>query len=631
MKNFPAALLLAAVQLVTALSVTQAADEKAAETAIKPAEVTLGRPVDFERDIYPILDANCIACHNLAVDESGLVLEDVKAILKGGKRGVSVVAKEPDKSLLYLVASRASGPAMPPLPNDVEARALTPQELGLLRQWILEGANAGSGSTGGAVQWQPIPADLNAIYATALSSDQRIVAAGRANQIYLYDIQTKQLLGRLTDPGLAGVEADGKRMYPVGAAHRDFVHSLAFSPDGNLLASGGFRVVKLWQRPQNAELYRVAAPGGATAVAASADGRWVAVAAADHSIQLWDTTANKSVATLKGHSGTVTSLTFWPTPVEMAQQDQAVATANTNITAAETRLTQAREALKSFDPTKEKLDETKAAERKTALEAAITAAEQGVTAAQTAAKAASDARQAFLDSVAKTSRLFSGSVDQSVRIWSVPDGAAAGRLDTPSPVNALTLAAAAAQVVTGHADNQIRVWTTPAGAAQQLAALPAAPASIAVTTDRKRVAVGNADGSIQLIDPATRMAAATLSGHAGAVTSLAFNANGTRLVSGGADKTVRIWDAAAGKQLALGTAAAPVAAVALHPNGTDAVSTSADGKVAVWQTAEAELKTERNIEGNTTAVSSLLFHTDGNTVYTGAADGTVRRFQLADG
>ena len=630
MRSLSAALLLAALQLMSLPSAAVADDEKA-EAAIKPAEVSLGRPVDFERDIYPILDANCIACHNLAVDESGLVLEDVKAILKGGKRGSSVVAKEPDKSLLYLVAARAKGPAMPPLPNDVEARALTPQEVGLIRQWILEGATAGMGSTGGAVQWQPIPADLNAIYTTALSADQRIVAAGRANQIDLYDILTSQWLGRLTDPALDDVVVDGQRMYPAGASHRDFVHSLAFSPDGSMLASGGYRVVKLWQRSENREQYRIPAAGGATAVASSADGRWVAVAAADGSIALWDAGAGKAVATLKGHTAGVTGLTFWPTPRHKAQQDQAVTAAAAAVKAARTRLEQARTAQQDFDPKKEKLEGDKIAAREMQLAAATTAAEAAVAAAEKAEQAAIDTRKTFLEQVATTSRLYSSSLDQSVQAWSVPDGKPAGRIDTPSPVNAVTLTGDAGLLVTAHADNQIRVWTTPAAAPQSLAALPAGPAALAVTADRKLVATGTADGKILLIDPVAGKTVATLTGHAGAVTSLAFNTNGTRLVSGGADKTVRVWDRAAAKQVAQGTAAAPVVAVALHPNGTTAVSTGADGKVAVWETAEAELKTERSIEGNTTAISSLLFHTDGNTIYTGAADGTVRRLQLADG
>ena len=117
-------------------------DKDSKTQAITPAEVKLGRPVDFERDVYPILDAKCFACHNVAINENGLNLEDVKSILKGGKRGPAVVAKDPDKSLLYKLSARGTTPAMPPLPNKVEAMAVTPQELGIIRQWILEGAAA---------------------------------------------------------------------------------------------------------------------------------------------------------------------------------------------------------------------------------------------------------------------------------------------------------------------------------------------------------------------------------------------------------------------------------------------------------------------------------------------------------
>ena len=47
-------------------------------------EPVLGRPVEFERDVYPILEANCIACHNVTVAEGDLILENLEAILKGG-------------------------------------------------------------------------------------------------------------------------------------------------------------------------------------------------------------------------------------------------------------------------------------------------------------------------------------------------------------------------------------------------------------------------------------------------------------------------------------------------------------------------------------------------------------------
>ena len=158
-----------------------AQEAKPAANVIKPEAVNLGRPVDFEKDISPILDSNCVACHNLGQAESKLNLEKVEFILKGGKRGPSVVAKDPDKSLLYLVAARSQGPAMPPLPNKVDAKALTPKELGTLRQWILEGASSGMGGTKDQVNWQPVPATAKAIYSLAIAPWGRYVAAGRAN------------------------------------------------------------------------------------------------------------------------------------------------------------------------------------------------------------------------------------------------------------------------------------------------------------------------------------------------------------------------------------------------------------------------------------------------------------------
>ena len=104
--------------------------DKAKGAAIVPEAVNLGRPVDFEKDVYPILDASCLACHNAAITENGLNLEDVAHILKGGKKGPSVIPKDPDKSLLFKLASRGMAPAMPPLPNKVQAEALTPKDSG---------------------------------------------------------------------------------------------------------------------------------------------------------------------------------------------------------------------------------------------------------------------------------------------------------------------------------------------------------------------------------------------------------------------------------------------------------------------------------------------------------------------
>jgi WD40 repeat protein len=296
----------------TAIFSQEAAEQKPAP-AIEAPDPKLGRPVDFERDVYPILDAKCVACHNVAINENGLNLEDVKHIMKGGKRGPSVVPKEPEKSSLFKLASRAAQPAMPPLPNKVEAAALTPKELGIIKQWILEGASAGMGGSGNVVNWQPLPKGVHPIYALALTSDGQFAAAGRGNKISLYHVPTGDVLADLGDPALSAIQHNGQAMYEPGSSHRDFVHSLAFNSAGTMLASGSYREVKLWTRPENVQRLNLAASTGAVpAVALSPDDKWLAAAAADNSIKLYSFADGQPGKILAGHTAPVSGLAFSP-------------------------------------------------------------------------------------------------------------------------------------------------------------------------------------------------------------------------------------------------------------------------------------------------------------------------------
>lgn len=212
-----------------------------ADEAIKPETVDLGRPVDFLTDIAPIFRANCVACHNKAKSEGQLILEDVASILKGGSSGDIVVPGKPDDSYLYNVAARIEESYMPPMPNEVQAKPLSAREVGLLRQWIVEGAKAGSSATSANISWQAINTGLNAIYAVDTDPFGRFVAAGRAGNVNIYDMLAKDNVASLTDPDLDAAQAQQQ-------AHRDYVHAIAFHPDGQMLATAGYRVVKLWSR-----------------------------------------------------------------------------------------------------------------------------------------------------------------------------------------------------------------------------------------------------------------------------------------------------------------------------------------------------------------------------------------------
>ncbi len=264
-------------------------------------------PVEFEKEILPILRRKCLACHNNTDAESDLVLETPAGILKGGIEGPSVVPGKSAESLLLNVVRGAAEPLMPPEDNDVGAEPLTANELGLIKLWIDEGAKGDVTGLAGPVEWQPLPPGVNPIYAVSISPDGQFVAAGRANQIFLYHVPTKRLVGRLTDPALVKT---GIYDNP-GVAHLDLVQSLRFSPDSQLLASGGYRTAKFWKRARNARKQEIAGlETPPKSVAVSGDGKWIALGEENGKIRLVELATGQQKAALEGHSGAVTGLDF---------------------------------------------------------------------------------------------------------------------------------------------------------------------------------------------------------------------------------------------------------------------------------------------------------------------------------
>ena len=209
---------------------------------LEVAKLSREKPVDFTREILPILRKNCLACHNARDADADLNLETPATIAKGGESGVVVVPGNANKSRLMVHVRQIEKPFMPPRRNKVSAKKLTPRQLGLIKSWIDEGAKGEVAQVAREFNWRPLPFTLKPIYTTAISPDGQYAAAGRGNQIFVYHLPTRRLAARLSDPGLA------KGNPAAAVAHRDVVQSLAFSPDGQTLASGGYRVAKLWRR-----------------------------------------------------------------------------------------------------------------------------------------------------------------------------------------------------------------------------------------------------------------------------------------------------------------------------------------------------------------------------------------------
>lgn len=268
------------------------------------AKISADKKVDFGKEIYPFLRKNCLACHNTTKAKAKLNIETPELMIKGGDTGASVVPGKGSDSLLFTTAGHIEEPAMPPEKNKSKAKNLTPEQLALLKLWIDQGAIGSRVIAKAPKKWAPLTG-IQPIYASALSEDGHFAAVGRGHEIQVYDLRLGTLIGTLTDPALkdSGIS-------PRGAAHKDFVSTLAFSPNGDL-ASGGFRITKIWTHTPSKKEREVVLPAESKTLTTSPDGKWIATGGIDGSITLLNTKDPKAKPiTIKDHSATITALAF---------------------------------------------------------------------------------------------------------------------------------------------------------------------------------------------------------------------------------------------------------------------------------------------------------------------------------
>ena len=101
--------------------------------ALCKTEALAEEPVQFQRDIRPILSQHCFKCHGPALQEAGLRLDERD---RATRRKVIVPGKPAESKLLTRV-SRADEERMPP--PDV-GEHLKPAQIALLQKWIAQGA-----------------------------------------------------------------------------------------------------------------------------------------------------------------------------------------------------------------------------------------------------------------------------------------------------------------------------------------------------------------------------------------------------------------------------------------------------------------------------------------------------------
>ncbi|MCP4358409.1 MAG: hypothetical protein GY796_10375, partial [Chloroflexi bacterium] len=354
--------------------------------------------------------------------------------------------------------------------------------------------------------------------------------------------------------------------------HTDWVWSVAFSPDGQTLASASADgSIILWDTSNTKALATrqpIGQPltghsGWVRSLAFSPDGQILASGGTDDTIRLWDPATGQTLGPpLTGHAGFITNLAFSP-------DGQTLASSSADGT------------IILWDiPTGEPIGSPLADHTGFVLSVAFSPDGQ---------------------------TLASGSEDSTIILWDISTRLNAGiRQQEQQPQQPL------ARALTNH---------------------QGAVSTVAFSPDGQTLASGSADGTLILWDVETRQPRREpLTGHKSGVNSLAFSPDGQTLISGSEDKTVIAWDAG-GRPLGepmIGHTDS-VLGVAFSPNSVAdrlAASGSADGTIILWNLDVSQPLAEM-LTGAADVVRDVAFSPNGQLLAASNADTTITLWNMA--
>ncbi len=183
-------------------------------------------------------------------------------------------------------------------------------------------------------------------------------------------------------------------------------------------------------------------------------------------------------------------------------------------------------------------------------------------------------------------RLISASMDGTLKLWDAGNGRVLRTLKGhDGQVAAVAVSADGALIASGSADRTIKLWDASTGEVRRtLNGHKDVVLSVAFSPDGLRVASSSSDTTARVWDVKTGKEALTLTGHTARVYSVAFRPDGKRLATGATnnDSSVRMWDAADGKELFVFRTDASFAGVAFSPDGRRLAGAGDMESVTMW-------------------------------------------------
>ena len=229
-------------------------------------------------------------------------------------------------------------------------------------------------------------------------------------------------------------------------------------------------------------------------------------------------------------------------------------------------------------------------------------------------------------------RVVSGGWDCTVRVWDAETGALLRTLEGhKDPIRAVRFASGSRIVSSSVAgESQVRIWDVarPPGSelVETFAVHRGGVSDVAISPDGNRALTAGAERTVRLWDLDAHKELSKVSGHAGEVIGLGVVPGGKLAVSGGRDGTLRVWDLAESRETkVLDVQAEPGSCFALSPDGTHALVGHEDGSLKLWDLARG---TSQALVGHKGRVGAVAFLPKGNRVVSAGADETVRVWDL---
>jgi WD40 repeat protein/mono/diheme cytochrome c family protein len=255
-------------------------------------------PVSYYRDVRPIFQQHCQGCHQPAKPLGGLVMTEYAELLKKGmtdRAGITPGHPEASQIFQQIIPHGGKKPAMPKGKDPLLSR-----DVELIKKWIAQGAKDDTPASARVVvdgDHPPAYALPPVIPSLAYSPDGKLLAVAGYHEVLLHKADGSDLVARL-----------------VGLSER--VQSVAFSPDGTLLAVAAgcpcrFGEVQVWDVAR--KKLKLSVPityDTVYGVSWSPDGSTIAFGCADNTVRAIDATTGKQVLQMGTHDDWVLDTTF---------------------------------------------------------------------------------------------------------------------------------------------------------------------------------------------------------------------------------------------------------------------------------------------------------------------------------